>query len=98
MTNTPPDYGVYKLTLYVAYVSASTERLAETIRQWFAERCLLLSLTIVEVVNDIDRAIEHRVFATPMLVREAPMPERRVVGELSSVTELMKMLEISGPA
>jgi hypothetical protein len=84
----------FRLTLYTAGDDEKTEQLAECIRRWCADQSIPLTLVIVDVLDQLDRAIRDRVFATPMLVRHSPPPEGRVIGNLSVTAEVMRLLQI----
>lgn len=49
-------------------------------------------LEVVDVLADPDRALEDGVLLTPTLVRVAPLPGRRVVGDLSDTPALLRAL------
>lgn len=52
---------------------------------------------VVDVLTDPERALRDRVLVTPMLVRIAPAPERRIVGCLRDVAGLRIALGFGGP-
>lgn len=49
-------------------------------------------IRIVDVNEDPAAAEELHILATPMLVREAPLPLRRVIGDLSDMEEVFDAL------
>ena len=53
-------------------------------------------LEVVDIYADPARAAEEQVLAAPTLVREAPAPLRRLIGNLEDPERLRKGLEI-GP-
>lgn len=54
-------------------------------------------LRIVDVETEPDAAERERVFAVPALVRTAPPPQRRVVGELTDVEAVLDRLDLVVP-
>lgn len=90
----PPQ--AYRLTLYTAGLSPIIEAAAERIRQWCAEHAIPLQLTLIDVLEQPQRAVQERIYATPALVREAPPPERRVIGDLSATQTIMRLLQMPG--
>ena len=93
---TPNPAETYRLTLYIVDGGASTQELAQRIRDWFQQRDLALDLTVVDVLANLEQAIQQQIFATPTLVREAPPPQGRVIGEVSATAAAMRLLEIPG--
>lgn len=54
------------------------------LRAYFAEfPGLDYELTIIDVLEQPDRAEESRILATPTLVRLMPLPSLRIIGDLS---------------
>jgi circadian clock protein KaiB len=79
------------LTLYVSGASDRSAMAIEATRRMcdveLSGRCLL---TIVDV--NVEPAALDRVGATPTLVREWPVPVRRVVGDVSDPRHVMRTL------
>ena len=42
------------------------------------------SLEVINVLDNPERAQENNILATPTLVKASPLPERRVIGDLSN--------------
>lgn len=51
-------------------------------------------LEVVDVLREPERALEDGVLVTPTLIRQSPLPERRVVGNLRDRSALMTGLGI----
>jgi circadian clock protein KaiB len=49
-------------------------------------------LEIVDVLRDPDRALRDGIVVTPMLVKVAPLPERRVLGNLRDRAVVVRAL------
>lgn len=54
-----------------------------------------VSLEIVDVLRDPERGLKDGVLVTPMVVKVAPAPERRIVGNLKDRAQLSLTLGIS---
>ncbi|OAI54418.1 hypothetical protein AYO47_02920 [Planctomyces sp. SCGC AG-212-M04] len=54
------------------------------------------SLTVVDILKEPRQAREHRVVATPMLVREHPSPVIRILGDLSEGAKVLDQLGLTG--
>jgi len=57
----------------------------------------LVSLEIVDVLQDPDRALSVGVIVTPTLIKVSPPPERRVIGTLHDAQLLAASLGIDSP-
>lgn len=51
-------------------------------------------ITLINVMNDPDRARKERIFLTPMLVKLEPAPPERIVGTLSQTDLVLQTLGI----
>ena len=54
------------------------------------------ALEIVDVLLDPDRGVRDRVMVTPMLIKTAPPPERRILGNLHDRAVLLGVLGRQG--
>lgn len=86
----------YRFMLYVTGVTARTERAITNLRRLCDE---VLSghyeLTIVDVLDRPDVAERERILATPLLVKEAPLPKRRITGDLSDPRRVLHVLGLA---
>ncbi len=84
----------FKFRLYIAGDAAnSTEAIANLnalCREHLPERH---EIEIVDVFREPKRAMAEGVMLTPMLVRLAPDPTRKIVGNLNQIRPLLQMLE-----
>ena len=53
-----------------------------------------VSIDVVDLAEDPDRAEQERILATPLLMRVSPTPVRRIVGDLSDVPEVLRALDL----
>ena len=54
------------------------------------------TLIVVDILKEPRQAREHRVVATPMLVREQPHPVVRILGDLSQGAKVLDQLGLIG--
>lgn len=88
------------LHLYIAGRTPRTERAIATLRQMIDERLTghTCELVVVDVLTDPQQAEDRRIFATPTLIKEAPLPQRRIIGDLADVDGLLIALSLPEPA
>ncbi len=55
-------------------------------------------LTVIDVLEDPQLAEDDFVLATPTLIKVAPTPSRRIIGDLSDRTSLLRGLDIRDKA
>jgi len=53
------------------------------------------SLSIIDIYQDKTVASEEQIIAVPLLIRKFPLPERRMIGDMSDTNKLLKGLEIA---
>jgi len=85
----------YLLILYVTGTSprakiaiANLQRLCENELQGQYE------LEIVDVLENPQRAEDEKILATPTLIKQLPLPLRRVIGDLSDKDKVLLGLEV----
>ncbi len=72
------------MTVFVAGISASGQRTVDALRAMAAaERVDDLHIEITDVADHPAKADEARIVATPTVIRVAPEPRVRLVGDLS---------------
>ena len=79
------------------YVSGQALNSRAAIRNLESLRQLLSDAAAVEVIDVRERpelAEEDRILATPTLVRRAPTPVRKIIGDLSDTQRVLAGLEI----
>jgi len=83
------------LTLYVSGPSPRTDVAVANLHRLQAHcRRPHCEIVIVDVTEHPDRAEAAHILATPTLVREQPLPVRRVVGDLSDLDQVMAVLGV----
>lgn len=80
----PRRGGPLRLTLYVAGDNAFSRRAKDNLRTLLAEADIGVRLAVIDVLQDPERALRERIFATPALVVLAAGGRRSlIVGDLS---------------
>ena len=80
------------------YVTGQTSKIEKTIAN-LREICDKefeghFEMSIINILEEPERAISDNIWATPTLVRANPRPDRRVIGDLSSGYEILKQLDL----
>jgi circadian clock protein KaiB len=89
------DSAQYVLTLFVAGASDLSMKAINNVRS-LCERHLAgrYQLEVVDVHREVVRVAYHEIVATPTLIREAPLPKRTLVGDLSDSPRVLAVLGI----
>jgi circadian clock protein KaiB len=83
----------YRFSLFVTGATPRTERAIANLRRLCeSELQGNYDLTIIDVLDRPEVAEAERILATPLLVKEAPLPRRRVTGDLSDAQQVLSML------
>lgn len=85
----------FVLRLYITGASPNSSRAISNIKE-ICEKHLKgrYLLEIIDVYQQGEMAKREQIIALPMLVRKEPLPERRLIGDLSETEKVMKALEI----
>jgi circadian clock protein KaiB len=90
----PPE--VVSLRLYVAGSNLLSRRAQENLQALLAETPAgAFELEVVDLLAEPERADDHRVLATPTLVRMSPAPVRKLIGDLSDGVRVRDYLGLS---
>lgn len=89
------DVPVYRLRLFIAGQEPNSVRAVATLKR-LQETYLHGSceLSIVDVFEDYQAAIEEHIIAVPAMIIESPPPRRVIVGSLADESKLLAMLGI----
>lgn len=91
------DGGVFHFRLYVAGSAPNSSAAVSNLRSICESRLAgRYRIDTVDVLAEPLRALRDRVLVTPMLVRLAPEPERRIAGTLADAQKVIDTLGISG--
>jgi circadian clock protein KaiB len=87
--------GNYVLRLYVAGSTPQSIRAITNIKaiceHYLKDR---YDLTVVDLYEQRGRAEEDQIVVVPTLVRQAPLPVRRTIGDLSHTARVLAALEL----
>ncbi len=90
------DSAHYLMRLYVAGMSARSRAAVDNLRaiceQHLSGRC---ELEVVDIYQHPERAREAQLIAAPTLVRELPLPVRRLLGDLSNTDKVLVGLDLT---
>jgi circadian clock protein KaiB len=90
------DSAHYLFTLFVAGASDMSRRAIANIRELFEFHLTgRYDLEVVDIYRDIAAATTSNVLAAPTLIRESPLPKRRLVGDLSDTARVLHVLGVS---
>jgi circadian clock protein KaiB len=95
MTDFSDEPRVYRLKLYTMSLTSDTQRIVDHLHSLEGEmNGLTLDLEVIELKGRIDLAEQARILTTPTLIRESPLPVRRLVGNLEHRERLAKELDL----
>ena len=88
----------YIFELYVTGDSVRSRHAVTTARALFQERLGNgYELKVIDVLEHPDLAEGERILATPALLRKAPEPVRRIIGDLSDHEKVLFALDLDSP-
>jgi len=83
----------YIFKLFVTGQTPRSEQAIHNLREMCEERLSgRYEIVVIDVLERPDMAEQERILATPTLIKEVPPPERRIIGELSMVEEVIRRL------
>lgn len=92
-TSRDGDATTLRLRLYVAGVAPNSVRaIANTKAMCAAHFRDKSQLEVVDLMVDPQRAAADRVIVTPTLIKLSPLPEQRLIGDLSDAAKLLLAL------
>lgn len=93
---TGPATCAVRVTLYVAGDGPNSVAATTHLKRALADfPGHAIEVEIVDVVVEPDRSLRDGVLATPMLIRRAPSPERRILGNLRDRPMLLAFLGLA---
>jgi len=86
----------YILRLFITGATPNSVRALSNIKE-ICENYLKgrYSLEIIDVYQQVDIAQKEQLIALPLLIRKNPLPERRLIGDMSDIQKVLKGLEIA---
>jgi circadian clock protein KaiB len=87
--------GDYVLRLYVAGSTPQSSRAIANIKT-ICETHLQgrYVLTVLDLYEQQERAHDDKIMVAPTLIRQSPLPERRMVGDLSQTERVLAALDL----
>jgi circadian clock protein KaiB len=87
----------YVLRLFITGATPNSIRAVENIKH-ICDKHLngKYSLEIIDVYQDRKMAEKEQIIALPLLIKKAPLPERRLIGDLSDTEKVLKGLGLFG--
>ena len=83
----------YVLQLFITGATPKSVRAVANIKQICEEYCPgTYSLQIIDVYQQRAIAEKEQLVALPLLIRKKPLPERRLIGDLSDTEKVLKGL------
>jgi circadian clock protein KaiB len=94
-----PDPPRYRLRLFVAGTAARSLRTIDNLRRLCGRHLAgRVDLEVVDIYQQPGLAEQDQVVAAPTLVKLAPLPLRRIIGDLSDEPRVLRALELPLPA
>ena len=91
--NKPPEYD---LKLFVSGASPNSVRAINNIQRILEAHVPgKYSLQIIDVYQDRTVAQQEQIVALPLLIRRSPLPERRLIGDMSNELKVIKGLDLN---
>lgn len=84
----------YKLTLYISEGSPGSQQALQAIETLLEEHLLPCDLTVIDVQKNPEAAEKDLIMAIPTLIKKAPKPPVRLVGNMTDKAKLVKELGI----
>lgn len=96
MTGSAPGPGPpgYYLRLFVAGNTPRSQRTIVNLRRLCNEHLGPVALEIVDIYQQPELAVQDQVVAAPTLVKLAPPPLRRIIGDLSDEPRALRGLDL----
>jgi len=85
----------YVLRLYVTDATPRSARAIVNARRILEKHlCGRYSLEILDIAEHVEQAAADQIICTPTLLRLAPPPARRIIGDLSDVVRVLRGLDV----
>jgi circadian clock protein KaiB len=84
------------LKLYILGQSAASRRAVKNLEKICQENLQAdqYELTIIDIMENPEKAEESKIVAIPTLIKEYPLPARRIIGDLSDTETVLAELEV----
>jgi circadian clock protein KaiB len=87
----------YIFRLYITGASPNSSRAVANLKSFF-EKYLKsrYDLQIIDVYQQPQVAKSVDIIALPLLIKKFPLPERRMIGDMSNIEKMLKSLNLAG--
>jgi circadian clock protein KaiB len=83
----------FELTLYVSGASPNSLKAINNIQCIVEEKLKgRYNLQIIDIYQDKSAAVAEQIVALPMLIKRSPLPERRLIGDMSDTHKVLRGL------
>ncbi len=86
----------YKFKLFIAGVNPTSIKAIESIK-YICDKYLNdgYDLEVIDIYQQRQMLRDMNIIAVPTLIRESPLPEKRIIGDMSETENLVKAMEIN---
>jgi circadian clock protein KaiB len=86
----------YVLRLFVTGILPNSARAVINIKA-ICEKYLKdrYELEIIDIYQQPDLALSEQIIAVPLLIKQSPLPKERMIGDLSDIEKVLKLLGIN---
>lgn len=94
--NKPEHSYAFELRLFITGATPNSMRAVSNIKQ-ICENHLSgnYSLEVIDVYQQLDIAEKEQLIALPLLIKKRPLPERRLIGDMSDTQKVLKGLGLT---
>lgn len=94
----PPSSSVFELRLYVAGQTPKSLTALNNLKRICTQYLdIPYRIDVIDLLNEPHLAREHQILAIPTLVRNLPLPIRKIIGDLSDTEKVVLGLDLSLP-
>lgn len=94
MSEFPPGPPGYRLRLFVAGNTPRSQRAIGNLQRLCSRHLGPVDLEIVDIYQQPELAVRDQVVAAPTLVKLMPAPLRRIIGDLSDESRVLRALNL----
>jgi circadian clock protein KaiB len=95
LRNTSIPHPEYKLRLFITGATPNSARAIINIRNicelYLKDR---YELQVIDVYQDVELAQQEQLIALPLLIKKLPLPERKLIGDLSETEKVLHALGV----
>ncbi len=84
----------YQINLFAIRSLIKTREIVANFQNCLIENNIDFQLDIIDVMDEPQLTADYKILATPTLIKVAPPPRVKVVGDLSNAKKVLKMMKI----